>query len=470
MVIADVIVELYAAGDTAGVSTPVATDTTDAGGHYLFDELIEGEYFVHIPASEFGMGEPLEDKESTPGNGGDDGTDDDMDENGIDGDQTTDGISSEIIDLFPNDEPSGESGDTSYGGMLDDDNVNETVDFGFSVERVALGNIVWMDNDYNGIYESGTDMLLEDVIVELYADGDTAGVSMPIATDTTDAMGAYLFDQLTEGEYFVHIPASEFAMGEPLEDKQSSAGNGGDDATDDDMDENGIDGDQTIDGISSSVIDLYPNEEPSGETGEGNYPGTLDDDNVNMTVDFSFEYERVAIGNIVFMDNNYDSDYDAGTDMVIADVIVELYAAGDTAGVSTPVATDTTDAGGYYLFDELIEGEYFVHIPASEFAMGEPLEDKESTPGNGGDDGTDDDMDENGIDGDQTTDGISSDIIDLFPNDEPSGETGDTSYGGMLDDDNVNETVDFGFSIERVALGNIVWMDNDYNGMYEDGT
>jgi hypothetical protein len=30
---------------------------------------------------------------------------------------------------------------------LDDDNVNETVDFGFRVEKVAVGNYVFMDND-----------------------------------------------------------------------------------------------------------------------------------------------------------------------------------------------------------------------------------------------------------------------------------------------------------------------------------
>ena len=470
MAIDEVIVELYASGDTAGVSTPVATDTTSGGGHYLFDQLTEGEYFVHIPASEFGNGEPLEDKESTPGNGGDDMIDDDGDENGIDSDQMNDGISSDIIDLFPNDEPSGESGDTNYGGSLDDDNVNETVDFGFSIERVAIGNLVWMDNDYNGIYESGSDMVLDGVIVELYANGDTPGVDTPLATDTTDSNGAYLFDQLLEGEYIVHIPASEFGPGEPLEDKESSPGNGGDIATDDNADENGVDGDQTTDGISSGVIDLYPNEEPDNEAGAGTYPGTLDDDNVNMTVDFSFEYEKVAIGNIVYMDNNYDGDFDDPGDMAIDDVIIELYASGDTAGVSTPVATDTTSGGGHYLFDQLTEGEYFVHIPASEFGNGEPLEDKESTPGNGGDDMIDDDGDENGIDGDQMNDGISSDIIDLFPNDEPSGESGDTNYGGSLDDDNVNETVDFGFSIERVAIGNLVWMDNDYNGIYESGS
>ena len=278
------------------------------------------------------------------------------------------------------------------------------------------------------------DMLLADVLVELYADGDTAGVSMPIATDTTDAMGAYLFDQLIEGEYFVHIPASEFAMGEPLEDKQSSAGNGGDDTTDDNMDENGVDGDQTTDGISSPVIDLYPNEEPSGEMGEGTYPGILDDDNVNMTVDFSFEYERVAIGNIVFMDNNENGSYEPGTDMAIENVVVQLYPMDSVIGVHAPLLEDTTDAQGAYLFDQLFEGSYVVHIPASEFGVGAVLDFKRTVDPEGGDDSNDDDADENGQN-DLVEGGVSSTVIVLFPNDEPTGESGDGTYGGMLDDD-----------------------------------
>ena len=120
-----------------------------------------------------------------------------------------------------------------------------------------------MDVDYDGIYDADTDMAIDDVVVELYAAGDTPGEDDPVATDETDVSGAYLFDELIEGEYFIHIPASEFAVGEPLEDKQSSIGSGGDDATDQEADENGVDGDHIVDGISSAVIDLFPNEEPS---------------------------------------------------------------------------------------------------------------------------------------------------------------------------------------------------------------
>ena len=393
-------------------------------------------------------------------------SDDDRGENGVDGAQMIDGISTEVIDLFPNEEPSDETGNTTYDGDLDDDNVNETVDLGFTIERVAIGDMVWMDVDYDGIYESDTDMAMADVVVELYEAGDTPGEDDPVATEVTSPSGAFLFDELIEGEYFIHIPASEFAEGEPLEDKQSSIGNGGDDATDQDADENGVDGDHRTAGISSAVINLFPNEEPSDESSTADYPGELDDDNVNLTVDFAFEYERVAMGNVIFMDVDYDGLYDPTIDMGVDGVIVELYESGDVAGTDDPVVTAVTSAAGHYLFDELTAGNYYVHVPATEFAEGAPLEDRESAPGNGGDDTTDDNADENGVDGDQTTAGISSGIINLFPNKEPSDETGDSTYDGDLDDDNVNETVDLGFTLERVGIAVCVWMDVDNDGEF----
>ena len=104
------------------------------------------------------------------------------------------------------------------------------------------------------------------------------------------------------------------------------------------------------------------------------------------------------------MDTNYDGVFEEDTDMGLDGVVVELYEAGDIAGTDDPVATDITSDGGHYLFDELREGEYFIHVPASEFAEGAPLEDKESAPGNGGDDMSDDDSGENGVDGAQMID------------------------------------------------------------------
>jgi SdrD B-like domain/GEVED domain len=463
----DVIVWLFKSGDDPAIATPTAKDTTSNGGFYLFDQLEAGQYFVFIPASEFATGEPLFNKISSTPEGGDTATDDNTDENGQNT-PVSGGIQSGVIDLQPNAEPTSETGAGTYTGLLDDNNVNLTVDFGFQSEKVALGNLVFMDTNNDGNFDAGTDMALNDVIVWLFKSGDNPATATPTAKDTTSNGGFYLFDQLEAGQYFVFIPASEFATGEPLFNKISSSPQGGDTVTDDNTDENGQNT-PVSGGIQSGVIDLQPNAEPTSETGAGTYTGLLDDNNVNLTVDFGFQSEKVALGNLVFMDTNNDGNFDAGTDMPLNDVIVWLFKSSDDPATATPTAKDTTSGGGFYLFDQLDEGQYFVFIPASEFTTVETLFNKISATPEGGDTATDDNSDENG----QNTlisGGVSSGIIDLLANAEPTSETGAGTYTGTLDDNNVNMTVDFGFRSEKVALGNLVFMDTNADSKFTSGT
>ncbi|MCK6625359.1 MAG: hypothetical protein L6R45_09300 [Anaerolineae bacterium] len=466
-------VQLYRQGQTPGVDTPVLTTTTSGGGFYQFDNLAPGQYFIHIPASEFGAGQPLNDYVSSIGSGTDETTDQTGDENGIDSfTPGTTGISSQVYDLQPNSEQTGE-GQPNYTGILDDDNVNFTADFGF-VQAVAIGNIVWIDDGAgggtanNGILD-GTETGVDGVEIRLYRQGQTPGVDTPVLTTTTAGGGFYQFDNLTPGQYFIHIPASEFGAGQPLSGYLSSTGAGSDETTDQDGDENGIDSlVPASTGIRSQVYDLQPNAEATGE-GQPNYTGILDDNNVNFTADFGFvSSELVAIGNVVWIDdgagggaaNNGALD---GTEAGVDAVEVQLYRQGQTPGVDTPVLTTTTSGGGFYQFDNLAPGQYFIHIPASEFGAGQPLNDYVSSIGSGTDETTDQTGDENGIDSPSpVTTGISSQVYDLQPNSEQIGE-GQPNYTGILDDDNVNFTADFGF-VELVAIGNIVWIDDGTGG------
>ncbi|MCQ3978040.1 MAG: hypothetical protein DPW09_31835, partial [Anaerolineae bacterium] len=238
-------IHLYRQGQTPGVDTPVLTTTTSGGGFYQFDNLAPGQYFIHIPASEFGPGQPLVGYVSSSGAGTDETTDQTGDENGIDSfTPATTGISSQVYDLQPNSEQTGE-GQPNYTGILDDDNVNFTADFGF-VQAVAIGNIVWIDDGAgggtanNGIRD-GAEAGINGVEVHLYRQGQTPGVDTPVLTTTTAGGGFYQFDNLTPGQYFIHIPASEFGVGQPLVGYVSSSGAGSDETTDQTGDENGID-------------------------------------------------------------------------------------------------------------------------------------------------------------------------------------------------------------------------------------
>ena len=53
---------------------------------------------------------------------------------------------------------------------------------------------------------------------------------------------------------------------------------------------------------------------------------------------------------------------------------VELFNTGDDPLTATPVATTTTAGGGFYEFDNLTPGSYFVFIPEEEFQAGGDLE------------------------------------------------------------------------------------------------
>src|SRR5690606_34332103 len=75
-----------------------------------------------------------------------------------------------------------------------------------------VGNLVFADHDGDGRYDPLVDGLVPDgVVVNLHsADGTLRGT-------TTTVDGRYLFDGLPDGDYYVEIPASEFAASGLLE-------------------------------------------------------------------------------------------------------------------------------------------------------------------------------------------------------------------------------------------------------------
>ncbi|MEN0004698.1 MAG: SdrD B-like domain-containing protein, partial [Bacteroidota bacterium] len=235
---------------------------------------------------------------------------------------------------------------------------------------IQIGNYVWIDTDMDGVQDA-CENPLPGLTVKLYTKPDMGNAEL-VATTTTDADGEYYFTgQGTTGETwetgFTEIVRGEsyfiVFMGDSYDD--------------------------TNDEITVGSI-MY--ELTTADDGEGTNPDQNDSDVSEMTVpglgdmpvimftadetDHTFDaglieaVERVALGNLIYMDNNEDGDFDSGTDMGIDNVTVELYNQGDDPTMATPVQTDVTENGGFYLFDNLSEGTYFVFIPASEFGDG----------------------------------------------------------------------------------------------------
>ncbi|MEJ8858748.1 SdrD B-like domain-containing protein [Variovorax robiniae] len=351
---AGVTVQVYTAVNGAP-GTLVGTQTTDANGGYNFTGLKPGDYIVKFTSAD---GTAL-----TTANVGNDATDSDAGANGLTGVYTL---------------TSGE--------------VNTTVDAGFKpLATAAVGDRVWIDAKANGLQDAG-EAGLGGVTVKLYQ-WDGANTNTLIATQTTDANGNYLFDNLPAGSnYFVTFTTP---AGYVITTQYAGPAN-----------------------IDSS-IDSW-----------GYTPGfNLATGEKNLTVDAGY-YKTASIGDRVWTDANGNGVQDAG-EAGKAGVTVQLYTAVNGAP-GTLVGTQTTDANGNYGFAGLKPGDYMVKFISSD---GTVL----STANVGTNDALDSDAATNGFTGVYT-----------------------------LTSGQANTTVDAGFH-KTASLGDRVWNDTNRNGLQDAG-
>jgi len=269
----------------------------------------------------------------------------------------------------------------------------------------SIGDYVWNDLDDNGIQDDG-ELGIEGVTVKL-----CNGQGTLVGTTATDATGFYMFPNLLAGDYIVKIVDSNFDAGGVLAGWNASQTNqGSDDAVDSDGDE-----------ISREVEVILVRGED------------------NNTIDFGF-LKYGSIGDYVWSDLDADGIQDSG-EKGIGGVTVGLY---DDQGIL--LKTTTTDTNGYYLFDNLLAGDYTVKIADSNFATGGVLEGWITSPAN---QGSNDELDS---DGNETTHQAAVALA--------AGED--------------NDTIDFGFA-RNGSIGDYVWHDRGHsqthpvNGIQEDG-
>jgi uncharacterized repeat protein (TIGR01451 family) len=456
---------VYGTADDVSVGTTTTDPTT---GEYLFDGLLPGNYVVTIPADNFGTGEPLEDYQlsSTPTDTADNREDDD--DNGIQDGGAGTIIVSPVIELATGTEPTNEPGAGGDQDDAEDANGDMTIDFGL-IPAVSVGSTVWADDNNNGV-QDGTEAGIEGITVVLYSVGDdglpNTADDVLVGTDDTDINGDYFFGGLPEGDYYLVIPTT------PVDYPLSSTFTEADPNADTDSNDNGDQpgGAGTV--VSSGVVTLTADTEPTdgiNEGGQGNGQDNADDDNGNMTVDFGF-IPAVSVGSTVWIDQNNNGVQDAG-EMGIPDVTVELYSVGDDGLPNTAddvlVSTDDTDADGDYFFGGLPEGDYYLVIPMA------PEDYPRSSTFTEADPDADTDSNDNGAQPGGSGTAVSSGVVTLTAGDEPEDtdtepENGQGTEQDDANDANGNMTVDFGF-IPVVSVGSTVFSDLDNDGTHEPG-
>ncbi|GAB2565884.1 hypothetical protein GCM10027190_14350 [Spirosoma areae] len=224
---------------------------------------------------------------------------------------------------------------------LADGEFNPTLDAGYYIPSASLGDYVFADNNQNGIQDGG-DTPIPGVVVVLLDGSNT-----PIASTTTNASGLYSFTGLTPG-----VPYS-VSFVTPTGYTSTTAQVGGDDTKDSDA--------NPVTGQTRSV--------------------TLAAGENNPNLDAGFYLPSAGLGDYVFNDNNGNGIQDGG-DTPLAGVTVTLY----VNGVAS--ATTVSNASGFYSFTGLTPGNslsYSVGFTA-------PAGLTATQPGQGGNDGTDSDI------------------------------------------------------------------------------
>ncbi|EFO79830.1 conserved repeat domain protein [Oscillochloris trichoides DG-6] len=284
-------------------------------------------------------------------------------------------------------------------------------------EPPGYGNYVWLDNDKDGIQDAG-EPGINGARVDLFRDDD--GVPGPSAGDTfigtkitgpddVGNPGYYLFSEsfdVSDPRYPGYLePGNYYAQfTPPLGYGRTAANQGGNDALDSDAN-------QTTGLTAVTTLDL------------GEFDMTWD---AGVTA-------STAVGNYVWIDRNANGLQDEAPGDGVNGVTVRLYTSGGSLVGTTTTHNDPFGQPGYYVFDNLTPGSYYVEFVApSGFTF---------TDQNSGDDAADSDAD--------TSTGRTATFTLVANQYDPNWDAGLIMPTGTL------------------QLGNLVWRDLDNNGRYD---
>ena len=259
---------------------------------------------------------------------------------------------------------------------------NLDVDFGF-FKRAAVGDLVWYDQNGNGVQDAG----------ELGISGATVTITGPngfTASTTTNGTGGYAFTNLLPGTYTICVATPASYTGPTL------AGQGSD---------------ATKDSNGSGTNNCATVTLTSGQT--------------DNTIDFGFTRAKASLGDFVWHDLNANGVQDSG-EPGIGNASVTI------TGPNGYSSSATTNGAGAYGFSNLEPGEYTV-------CVAKPSGYTDVSPASVGDGAKD-------------------------SNGSGVGNCATVSLAAGQND----PTIDFGF-FQRAAVGDLVWYDQNGNGVQDAG-
>jgi hypothetical protein len=338
-----------------------------------------------------------------------------------------------------------------HNGLTENGDRNPTLDFGFILKSYAIGDKVWIDTDRNGDQSTdeaplaGTkvELLVEDGSGNFVPAKDTQNRDVPATT--TDEEGRYLFDNLPAGTYKVQFTLTERQA--EIYDFTDSLKSGVDTGLNSDAEPTatkhiGLSGEIVLDENNADLTTSYDR-------------GITATEGIDPTWDAGVVLKRVSIGDLVWVDENRDGQQDTGEPGIEGVKLVVTLVDEDGKPVldddgkpvvvkdvyGNAVAPQVTDTDGKYLFENLpalsTGTRYKVTIDTADAGTKKALEPYVPTiPGAGNDEGND-----------------SSTSSEVAP------------WRGLQEDGAENLTLDFGFVTPSFAIGDIVWIDADRDGV-----
>ena len=295
-----------------------------------------------------------------------------------------------------------------------------TLDFGFTVQAVSVGDLVWLDANGDGIQGAGEDGI-EGVVLTLSGPDGRPVIDIfgnEVAPVTTDADGMYEFinlPTLPSGEsYTVAIDYGDVSTQAALNDLVPTPSGRGD-----------ADEDSSTDSASTET--------------------DLSSEGSDLTLDFGFVPASVSVGNYIWLDLDRDGIQDAGEDG-IEGVVLTLSGPDGRPVIDifgNEVTSVTTDEDGFYAFVNLptlaVGESYTVTIDYDAASTRAALTGLTPAAAGAGD-----------IAEDSSLDSVSTTV--------------DLSTDGASD-----STLDFGFMTAAVSVGDRVWFDSNGNGRQDVG-